>query len=106
MRAGGLRHHVIEIQKPVTVKDDYGAMVDTWVTHITTRADIDFKRGERVLDIHEKTSSYSVDFRIRRYHEVDETMRVLFNGRKYRINFIPPIVDRQMQVLSTTLINE
>lgn len=106
MRAGGLRRNRIEIQKHVEVKNEYGERVKVWTKHIETRADIDFKSGARRQDMHEMTTSYNFDFRIRIYHEVDESMRILYKGKKYRIEAILPHQDKQMQTLIGKRINE
>lgn len=106
MRAGGLRKHSIEIQSSIDVVDRYGARVKTWKTIISTRSDVNFKSGVRAKEMLEMVSSYTVEFQIRRYHRVDESMRVIFEGRKYLIEAILPDFDNQMQTIITTLINE
>lgn len=105
MRAGGLRKYRIEIQNSVETVDKYGGRVKEWQTQIKTKADILFKSGTRINDVHELTPFYSLDFRIRHYHEVNEKMRVLFDGKKYRILAIPPVTEKQYKTLICELIN-
>lgn len=106
MRAGGLRKYRIEIQRSSESENRFGEREKIWETAVETKADVISKSGTRINDVHELTPFYSVDFRIRQYHEVDEKMRVIFNGKKYRILAIPPITDKQMKTLICELINE
>lgn len=106
MRAGGLRRNRIEIQRSIETVNKYGERVPDWQTVIETKADVLHKSGARILDVHELTPSYSVDFRIRKYHKVDEEMRVILKEKKYRILAILPDEEKQMITLSTELINE
>lgn len=106
MRAGGLRHSRIEIQQNVETTSKSGARQYRWATMITTNADIDFRSGARKLDMHEMTNTYTVDFRIRKYHVVNEKMRILYAGNKYAIQAILPSIDKQMQTIVAKNSNE
>lgn len=101
-----MRKHVIEIQKSVEVVNPFGEREQTWEKAISTKADVLHKSGNRILDFHELVSAYSVEFRIRNYHNVDEKMRVLFQKKKYRILAILPDYEKRMTTISTELINE
>lgn len=106
MRAGGLRHSTITIEKSVEVKDEFGDTVKGWQKHIETKADVIFKTGNRIKENYEITPAYDVEFRIRKYHDVDEKMRVIYKSKKYRIKAIMPNIEKQMQTIITEWINE
>ena len=105
MRAGGLKHRV-EIQSNIEVVDEYGARVKTWATTITTKADILFKDGSSAMKHGEVFTDYKVDFRVRKYHEVDETMRIMYKGDIYRIEAVLPNFEKNMKLIKTTKYNE
>lgn len=105
MKAGGLKYS-IEILKAKDSRDEFGASKTIWETHISTRADIYWEKGSRIRDIEEMVSSYAVQFRIRNYHQVDESMRVKYKGSLYRIEAIIPSDAKMMTTLMTEKINE
>ena len=98
--------HRIEIQKSVGVKDGFGDVVKSWQKHIETKADVLFKSGNRVKENYEIAPAYDVEFRVRKYHDVDEKMRVVYLGKKYRIKAIMPNTEKQMLTIITEWINE
>lgn len=106
MRAGGLRRARIQILNYTEAPNDYGARTKSWLPYISTNADIDFISGSRRQDMYEMTTSYTVDFRIRIYHRVDESMRIRYKDKYYRIEAILPNEDKQMQTIVGKLINE
>lgn len=105
MRAGGLKYE-IEIQHSVDHSNSFGESEKKWETLTITRADIRWINGARIKDSHEMTTSYKVEFRIRRYHKVDENMRILYDKKKYRIEAIIPNDNKSMLTLVTEKINE
>lgn len=106
MRAGGLRKYRIEIQSFIETKNEFGERVKAWTTVITTNADATYKDGVSMLENREAFTEYRIDFFIRQYHQVDEKMRVLFAGGKYRIEAVLPNPDKQLKTLKTSKINE
>lgn len=105
MRAGGLKYS-IEILKSTEVINEFGEREETWETAIETKADAISKSGTRINDVHELVPFYSVEFRIRKYHPVDENMRVKFGGRLYRILAVIPTTEKAMKTLICEVINE
>lgn len=105
MRAGGLKHR-IEIQSDVETINEYGERVRTWETTITTKADVVFESGTGTMKHGEVFTDYKVGFRIRKYHQVDENMRIIFEGRKYKIEAVIPNYEKSMTLIKTTKINE
>jgi len=82
----GLLKEVITIERPVVVKDEFGANKIDWETFIEkTRAGVSYNSGNRVNENNEIIFAYTVIFTIRLYHNIDERMRILWNKNKYRI---------------------
>lgn len=106
MRAGGLRKHRIEIQAYTEVRNEFGERVKAWTTVITTNADATYKDGVALLENREAFTEYRIDFFIRQYHDVNDTMRVIFAGSKYKIEAVLPNPDKQLITLKTRKINE
>lgn len=106
MRAG-LLNSVISVEKPEVVSDEFGANSLKWVQHIPkTRAKVTYSSGSRVNENNEIIFAYEVIFTVRIYHQIDERMRIRWEGKNYRILSIEE--DRQLQQLNikTELINE
>lgn len=106
MRAGGLRKYRIEIQEQTEIVNEFGERVKDWATVITTNADATYNSGIAQMENRELFTEYQVDFYIRQYHVVNETMRVLFSGKKYKIEAVLPNPDKQLKTLKTRKINE
>ena len=105
MRAG-LLNYPITIQEPVTVKDVYGANGIDWRDIISTRAQVTYNTGNRQNQNNEIIQCYTVTFHIRLYHKVNEQMRIIWNGNKYRILSINRELYKQSITIVTELINE
>jgi SPP1 family predicted phage head-tail adaptor len=103
MRAGLLNKPII-INKPVVVKDEFGGEVETYVNHISTRANVTFNSGNRKMEASEIVTDCTVTFTVRHYHRINETMQIVYDGRKYRILSINR--ERQKTVIISELINE
>jgi len=106
MRAG-LLNSVISVEKPEVVSDDFGANSLQWVQHIPkTRAKVTYSSGSRANENNEIIFAYEVIFTARIYHKITERMRILWEGRKYRILSIEEDKALQQLIIKTELINE
>lgn len=105
MRAGALRY-TITIEKPVTTRNEYGSQEVKWETVCDTRAEVIYNRGYRDSDGIEVYYDYNPTFRIRYYHNLDDYMRIKYEGKYYRILSIQREVYSQTITLITELINE
>ncbi len=105
MRAGGLKHR-IEIQSNIETINEFGERVREWTTTITTKADILFKDGTGQMKHGEVFTDYKVDFRVRKYHHVDETMRILFDGNIYRVEAVLPNFEKNLKLVKAIKLNE
>ncbi|KAA5365073.1 phage head closure protein [Phocaeicola dorei] len=83
MRAGLLTETIL-LQESVLVKNEFGATSMEWVDYLQTRANIKFNSGNRVNQNNEIFTSYTLTFTIRYYHKVNEQMRIIYQGKKYR----------------------
>ncbi len=105
MRAGLLTEQ-ITIENTTTNKDDFGSTVKVWQPVIKTRCNIKFNSGNRQIENKEIINSYSLTFTIRLYHNINEDMRIVWNGKKYRILSIFPDKHKQSIDIIGDLINE
>lgn len=102
----GLLTETITIQKPSVNQNGFGANDVNWSNLITTRANVGYNSGNRVNDNNEITFAYQVTFTIRVYHQINERMRIIWKGQKYRILSIELDKHKQKQTIRTELINE
>lgn len=102
----GLLKEVVTIQKPVVNQDGFGANDVNWSDLITTRASVGYNTGNRVNDNNEITFAYQVTFTVRVYHQINERMRIIWQGKKYRILSIELDKQKQRLTIRTELINE
>lgn len=106
MFAGNL-NEIITVEQPVAHKNELGEVVDClYAKKFTTKAQVIYRSGSRVVDNSEIFTEYAVQFVIRHYLIVSETDRVLYRDRKYRIESIEYSREYQLIKLNCTLINE
>lgn len=105
MRAGLLRDS-ITIQEPVVVTDIYGGSSIEWRDIVNTRTQVNFNSGNRQNQNNEIITTYTITFTIRFYHKINEKMRIVWNGNKYRILSINRELYKQSITIITELINE
>lgn len=105
MRAG-LLTEPITIKEPIIIKDEFGGNAIDWKDVISTRAKVTYNSGSRQNQNNEIVNTYTVTFTIRLYHRIDEPMRILWNGNKYRILSINRELYKQSITIITELINE
>lgn len=106
MRAG-LLNSVISVEKPEVVSDEFGANSLKWVQHISkTRAKVTYSSGSRANENNEIIFAYEVVFTVRIYHQIDERMRIRWEGKYYRILSIEEDRTLQQLTIKTELINE
>lgn len=96
----------ITIQKLTTTKDSFGANTPLWVEKFTTRAQVTTNSGNRLNQNYEIIHTYNLTFTIRLYHDVEESDRILYNGKKYRIISINKELYKQAITIIGELINE
>lgn len=93
MRAGNLIHRVNFYPK-VTTRDSYNASVDTYpIATITTRGEIRYSGGGKIVSNEEKQFTKSMDLSVRYNSLITETMRVQIDDTTdlYSITYIETI---------------
>ena len=105
LRAGELRES-ITIKEPVVIKDSYGGNVTEWRDVISTRDKVKQDSGSRENQNNEILHTAIVSFTIRLYHRLNESMIIIWNGRKYRILSIINELYKKSITIKTELINE
>lgn len=105
MRAGELNEK-ITFQKPKDIKNKYGATEQVFEDYKTVKASVSRNNGNRAITNNEIVYKYNIVFTIRIIYNIDEAMRVLFDGKMYRICSIIPSKKTQSKTIITELINE
>lgn len=105
MIAGKL-NETITIIKSNTVKDNYGATSTEWIDSVTTRASVRQNSGSKSVVNNEIFTSYTVEFGIRSYHNINEFDRIRWRGNLYVIESIVPERLKNHITIITSLLNE
>ncbi len=105
MRAGDL-DEIITFQMKDLKRSDFGGTSVNWIDAFTTNATVIYKGGGRSINVNEIFISSSYTFYIRIYHKVDESMRIIYNGKKYKILSIFKNKSLQAIEIQGELINE
>ncbi len=90
----------------VTV-DEYGHEITSYIDSFTTRADVIWNNGDRIVSNNEIFFSNTVSFIVRYYCDVEDTMRIVYSDKLYRIISVNP--DRDLyrnKTIIAELINE
>lgn len=105
MRAGLLKYPII-VERSHIHKDQYSAENVVWECHINTRAEIQWKGGDNIIENDERVFTRSLTFIVRQYHDIKNSDRIIWEGNKYRILHIEPRKFEHRQIITTELINE
>ena len=103
----GLLKDKITFQKMIVTTDEYGHEITTYIDSFTTRADVIWNNGDRIVSNEEIFYENTVSFIVRYYCPVEDTMRIKYQGKLYRIISVNP--DRDLyrnKTIITELINE
>lgn len=109
MRAGELRECKLQIIKPTTVVDDFGAEHTEWSAVSTARAQRVKMSGSRVNEVGELFPNYVAEYIIRYPITIEENWRVcdLFDNEKtYVVTNIIPNRLKGMKTISCERLNE
>ena len=96
----------ITIQRPVTVQNEYGANGIEWRDVTSTRAMANYNNGNRQNENNEIVHNQTITFTIRYYHNITDDMRIIWNGKRYRILSINKEIYKQSATIITELIND
>lgn len=96
----------ITIEELTNVPDSYNQPVPTWSTFATPWAKMEDRSGSEGYQADQLTASRMTVFTIRYMTGLKETMRVLFEGRYYNIQYIKSPDRRRTLEVGTMLLDE
>ena len=102
----GLLKDIITFLKNEPTRATYGGSSDQWVEVFKKRAYVRFNSGSRKEVNNEVINSEVLTFTIRYTKDVNEKMRIVYDGRKYRIIMINRDRIQQATIIQTESINE
>lgn len=105
MNAGLLKYPII-IERSHLHRDEFGSESSVWECHIRTKARIDFKGANNIIENDERVFTRSLNFEVRYYHDIRESDRIIWDSQKYRIMGIEKRQYEQKQIITCELINE
>lgn len=106
MKAGNL-NEIITIEEPLLKINEFGEMMDNkFKKKFTTRAEVKYIGGNKIIENSEIVADYSIQFIIRIYHKVTETDRVIFRNKAYNIDSIEYSRQYQLIKLNCSMANE
>ena len=103
MRAGLLNRHIV-IQKPTTTKNTYGEESEEWVDYHSCKAYIPKRSGSRKMVVVESTQVGTIEMQIRKTKDIDETMRVFYQDKYYKIAYVDYINEDRTYKITADLI--
>lgn len=105
MRAGLLRERVT-FQYYVKTRGESAEVIATWEDYHSCKADILSNRGSRKTVIEESTQVGSIELQVRKTKEIDEKMRIVYQGKKYKISYMRYNLLDRTYIINADLINE
>lgn len=105
MQAGLLNERIV-IERSHLHKNSYGEETQVWECHIKTRARVDQKGGNNIIENDERVFTRSVNFIVRYYHDIRNLDRIVWKSQKFRILHIEDYKHEQRKILVCELINE
>lgn len=105
MRAGLLQESIV-VERSHIHKDQYGAENVVWECHIRTKARVDDRGGNNTIENDERVFTRSLTFTVRIYHDIRNLDRIIWDGKKYQIEYIEKRKKEHSQIITASLINE
>lgn len=94
MRAGALDRR-IRIEQQTTSQDGFGEPIVTWAILAVVAAEVRPLRGQERFQAQQFAAEATTRFRIRHRTDLDETMRILYDGEEYDIAAISELGRRE-----------
>ena len=101
---GGLLDRRITIQVKTESTDVYGQRTLTWATHLTVWSNPVQKDGTERTDNSNRTTNRMVNFRVRYNSTITNEMRIIWEGRYYKIEDIKELSRQDGLMINTTLL--
>ena len=103
MKRIGCLRDLITIQKLESERDDYGAIQQNYVDHLTIRSNVIINSGKKQLADYEFIYQYDATVIIRNGYDINEDMIIKYKGIKYSIT---SIIDEPLEHLTKILITK
>lgn len=104
MNINEFRYDIVIQNKQVT-RDIYGGTNEQWVDYLSLKGSVKYNSGSKGLNNDEVFNFQQINFIIH-HRIIDETMRIKFNNKYYKINFINTIGYREGLSINAELIND
>lgn len=88
MRAGKLRHRITIQSKSTTSRGTYGEEIITWGTYKQVWAELDPPKAREFFANKQTQTEITTRIRIRYLENIDNSMRIIYDGRTFDINAI------------------
>ena len=103
----GVLVNKVTFQKQVVSVDEYGHESVSYVDDFTTRAEVIYNSGNRDIQNQEVFYDTTLTFRVRYYCPVEETMRIKYQDKQYRIiNINPEKLYYNRKTIIAEIVNE
>lgn len=102
----GLLNEIIEIQIPMSTINEFGSTKITYSKWITTRANVRQNGQNRSIQENEVFYDVAKTFIIRSYIDIQESHRIVYQGKPYRIVSIDYDRHNNCKTIVADLINE
>jgi SPP1 family predicted phage head-tail adaptor len=104
MNINDFRYDIIIQNKQIT-RDSYGGTNEQWVDFLNLKGSVKYNSGSKGVSNEEVFNFLAVTF-ITHYRPITDDMRILFDGNKYKINFINPIGYKEGLSINAEKIND
>lgn len=105
MKAGKLKDK-IEIYNPVIIRSEFGSNKIEYNLFYTTRAEVKYNSGSKVVENNEVITTMSITFTLRYYVPLLDNMIIKYDDKRYRILSIEPSKQYNNKVVIAEKINE
>lgn len=105
MQAGTLTD-IIEIQRKVNVRDEFGEKSIVYQKVQSIRANVVHGLGNRSVENDEIWHNYTKTFKVRLHTDIQDEDRILYNGHYYVVQSIDEDKHLQQITIQTELMNE
>lgn len=101
-------NEVVSVEKATRTKDSYGAWKTTWGTVIPkAHAKVTYGQGRTTTASGDTAAAGSVTFQMRYTDKVEHGMRIVWQGRRYRVSADPQRYRQRGEIdVNTELIDE
>jgi head-tail adaptor len=104
--SAGRLNERIEIWNLDVSTNDYGEIKEDWIYKDSARTLVDHTGGNLTVENHELFNAYNKNFTVRNSVKVNDTDRIKYNDKFYRILYIDIDRPKMTKTINTELINE